>query len=216
MPDLPGYGRSTPLPEAIEDRTIGMGTALGALIETLGQPTHLCGHSYGGNVALHAAMSTPDRVARLTLLEPVFFRALALAGDDQELARATQFFSSYAKRVTGGEPEAVSEMIDFWFGENAFSKLPTSVQVFLTTAAPKNGLDVLAAMSETMTREQLAVFPKPTVVAYGDASPATAPAIAKALASLLPKARLKVMAGAHHGMLDTHAQLVADLIGDPS
>jgi pimeloyl-ACP methyl ester carboxylesterase len=212
VPDLPGYGRSDPLPDAATGRTAAMGAAIGVLIQSLGRDVHLCGHSYGANVALHAAVSNRSKVGRLTLLEPVFFRALHLVGDKEVLEPAVRFFSAYADRVTGGEPEAVCDMIDYWFGGGAFAKLPATVQGFLKTAAAKNGVDVRAAFSETMTLEQLAAFTNPATVAYGATSPATAPAIAGALVGLLPHAQLQVISGAHHGMLDTHAQAVADLI----
>jgi pimeloyl-ACP methyl ester carboxylesterase len=103
-------------------------------------------------------------------------------------------------------------MIDFWFGAGAFSRLPHQVQGFLTAAAPKNGLDVRSSLAEALTREQLAGFAKPVLVAHGAASPPVAPAIAKALASLLPAAHLSAIDGASHGMLDTHPDAVAALL----
>jgi pimeloyl-ACP methyl ester carboxylesterase len=63
-----------------------------------------------------------------------------------------------------------------------------------------------------LCREQLAGFAKPVLVAYGEASPPVAPAIAKALVSLLPTARLHAIDDASHGMLDTHPDAVAALL----
>jgi pimeloyl-ACP methyl ester carboxylesterase len=76
----------------------------------------LCGHSYGGNVALHAAIARPMPVQSLVLSEPVFFRALYLAREQQALEAAVRFFSTYADRVERGEAAAVAEMIDYWIG----------------------------------------------------------------------------------------------------
>ncbi len=212
MPDLPGYGSSDPVPQAPEGRTARMGAAIAALVESCGAPVRLCGHSYGGNVALHAMLAAPQAVADVTLLEPVFFRALTLTGDIGTRQPAERFFLDYADRVTGGKPEAVGEMIDFWFGSGAFARLPQQVQGFLIGASPKNGLDVRSSFAETVAREALAGFSRPVLVAYGGASPPVAPAIAKALVSLLPAARLESIAGAGHGMLDTHPDAVAGLL----
>lgn len=211
--DLPGYGRSDPLPEHETNRTAAMGATVSVLIESLSEPVRLCGHSYGGNVALHAAIHRPATVKHLTLLEPVAFRALKLADDRHTLAAATQFFSSYTDRVTGGETDAVSDMIDFWFGRGSFSKLPSAVQAYLKASAAKNGVDVRASLSETTTCAELRTLTGPATVAYGDASPATAAAIARALARLLPNSETCTVAGAAHGMLDTHPQDVAALVG---
>lgn len=210
--DLPGYGRSDPLPEHETSRTTAMGAAVAALIDSLGEPVRLCGHSYGGNVALHAAVLRPGKVRSLTLLEPVAFRALELVGDEATLAAAKRFFVDYADRVIGGEPDAVSEMIDYWFGSDSFSKLPPAVQGHLRASAAKNGADVRASFSETLTRAQLQLILAPSTVAYGDASPATAAAIARALVRLLPNAELRSIADAKHGLLDTHPREVAALI----
>ena len=212
MPDLPGYGGSDPVAQDPQSRTAKIGAAIAALIETCGEPVRLCGHSYGGNVALHAALAVRHGIAHLTLLEPVFFRALELTGAEDVRRPAAEFFAGYADRVTGGKPEAVGEMIDFWFGTGAFARLPHQVQGFLTAAAPKNGRDVRSSLAEALTREQLASFAKPVLVAYGAASPPIASAIAEALVSLLPAARLHAIDGASHGMLDTHPDAVAALL----
>jgi pimeloyl-ACP methyl ester carboxylesterase len=127
-PDLPGYGGSTPLPPGITHRTQAMGVAVGRLLEGCAGNAWLCGHSYGGNVVLHAALRHRERVNSVVLLEPVFMRALELAGEWETLKKSRAFFSSYVARVLGGEPEAVSTMIEFWFGPAAFDRLPLPVQ----------------------------------------------------------------------------------------
>ena len=60
------------------------------------------------------------------LFEPVFFRALYLSHNDQVLLPAKRFFVAYAERVTGGEPAAVGEMIDYWFGAGSFAQMHPS------------------------------------------------------------------------------------------
>src|SRR5690242_1805345 len=63
-----------------------------ALIQTIGEPVFLLGHSYGAHVALAAAAMTPDLIRRLVLYEPPWpsllspvalapLEALAAAGD---------------------------------------------------------------------------------------------------------------------------------------
>jgi pimeloyl-ACP methyl ester carboxylesterase len=212
MPDMPGYGGSDPVTPSAPGQTAAMGAAIGALIESCGEPVRLGGHSYGGNVALHAAISHAGLVRSLVLFEPVFFRALHLAGDTEMLEPASRFLTAYADRVTGGEPAAVSEMVDYWFGRDAFARLPAPVQGLLVAAAPNNGADVRASFADQTTSEQLAAWARPVMVAYGGASPPVASAIARALVDLMPLAQLHCLPGAGHGMLDSHPDAVADLI----
>jgi pimeloyl-ACP methyl ester carboxylesterase len=212
LPDLPGYGGSDPLPNDTHARTAAMSAAIGVLVESCGDPVRLVGHSYGGNVALHAAILHAGRLHSLVLFEPVFFRALHLTGEEQAFLPAAHFFQAYADRATGGEPAAVSEMFDYLFGADAFARLPAAVQSYLIGAAPQNGADVRATFTEQLTVEQLAGFAKPVLVAYGDTSPSVLPAIARTLTGLMPLARQQVIPGAGHGMLDSHPVAVAELI----
>ncbi|MFJ3725512.1 alpha/beta fold hydrolase [Streptomyces sp. NPDC090045] len=69
--DLRGHGRTERPASGYDGRTAvrDLFALLGAL--GLGQrPVHLVGNSYGGTLALHAALARPDLVAGLTLLEP--------------------------------------------------------------------------------------------------------------------------------------------------
>jgi len=139
-------------------------------------------------------------------------RALDLGGEHDALADARAVFTAYTDRVAGGDPAAVSMMVDFWFGPGAFSRLPAQVQGFLMAAAATNAEDVTACFSESVTRAQLAAFDRPVVVACGGASPPVAQTIATTLARLLPNALVHPVPHAGHGMLDSHAEPVARLI----
>ena len=211
-PDMPGYGGAAPLPPDTAAHTQAMASAIGTTIDGCAGPVWLCGHSYGGNVALHAALDRREQVHGLLLLEPVFMRALELSGEDEVLAQARTFFAAYVERVEAAEPDAVGQMIDFWFGAGAYLKLPRPVQDFLNASAARNAKDVKASFRESISREQLASFDRPVLIAHGAVSPPLARTIATALASLLPKARVRSIAGASHAMLDTHPSDVAGVI----
>ncbi|MFD8986264.1 alpha/beta fold hydrolase, partial [Streptomyces sp. NPDC059564] len=69
--DLRGHGRSERPATGYDSRTAvrDLLSVLGA-IGLGGRRIHLVGNSYGGTLALHAALARPDLVAGLTLLEP--------------------------------------------------------------------------------------------------------------------------------------------------
>jgi len=210
--DLPGYGGSDRVPDEPVGRTALMGAAVARLIETCGQPVRVAGHSYGGNVALQAALQAePAAVERVALFEPVFFRALQLT-NDAALAPAAAHFENYVGRVLAGEDNVVRLMVDYWFGVGAYARLPEPVRGYLNANAGRNAHDVRSSFNDTATAEQLAALDRPVLVVHGDRSPEVVRAIGRALLLLLPDGRLEGLAGANHGMLESHPAAVAGLI----
>ncbi|MBM3558104.1 MAG: alpha/beta fold hydrolase, partial [Alphaproteobacteria bacterium] len=173
-PDLPGYGKSDPLPLGVADHTAAMAEAIIALIDAQDGRVRLAGHSYGGNVAIHAALARQDKIRDLALFESVFFRALALNGAVERLAEARRFFLAYVAAVDAGRNEAVEDMVDYWFGDGAFGRMPAPIRDHLRKGASANAADVRATFAETLTREALADFDKPVRLVLGGSSPAIA------------------------------------------
>lgn len=213
-PDLPGYGGSDLLEvDEPAGRMNAMGAAVARLVEAMRAPVRLVGHSFGGNIALQAALhARPDAVERIVLLEPVYFRALQLIGDDAALEPAAAHFEDYARRATTGEPEVVRLMIDYWFGAGAFARLPEPVRDYLGASAARNAIDVRSTFLGTSTAADLAALQRPVTIVDGETSREVVRSIARALVKLLPNARMEGLAGANHGMLDTHPEAVARLI----
>jgi pimeloyl-ACP methyl ester carboxylesterase len=213
-PDLPGYGGSDRLEvDEPAGRMDAMGAAVARLVESLGAPVRLVGHSYGGNIALQSALqASSDTIERIVLFEPVYFRALQLTGDDAALGPAAAHFEDYARRATAGEPEVVRLMIDYWFGAGAFARMPDPVRGYLSASAARNAIDVRSTFLGTSTAADLAALRQPVMIVDGATSPDVVRSIARALVKLLPNARMEGLAGANHGMLDTHPEAVARLI----
>lgn len=73
VPDLPGYGDSTPMTGHRHD-VPGYASAVTGLLDRLGagaRPVTLLGHSFGSVVAAHVAASVPELVRRLVLVNPI-------------------------------------------------------------------------------------------------------------------------------------------------
>jgi pimeloyl-ACP methyl ester carboxylesterase len=212
MPDLPGYGASDPVTDQPKGRAALMGRAVVRLVEHVGPVAVVAGHSYGGLVALQAALQAKSgTMGRLVVLEPIFIRGLQLLGDPA-LAVASAYFDDYVGRVDAGEQGAVSLMVDFWFGAGAYTRLPEPVRAYLNANAARNVLDVRSSFYDIATAEQLAALAIPVMMVHGDRSSDVVAAMGRALLTLVPNARLTALAGANHGMLETHPEAVAKLI----
>lgn len=211
--DLPGYGGSDGVPDAPVGRAALMGAAVARLVESCGAAVRLAGHSYGGVVAIQAALQAKaGTVGRLALFEPVFFRALHLTGDKAALDPAVAHFEDYAGRALAAEPGVVRLMIDYWFGSGAFARMPGPVRSYLDANAARNALDVRSSFNDVATETQLRRLVAPVVVATGDKSPDVVRAIGRGLMKLVPDGRMESLSGANHGMLDSHPEAVARLI----
>ena len=106
--DLPGHGRSEPLPG---DSSIGTyANALRDLLDALGHPTAtVVGHSLGGGVALQFAYQYPQRCERLVLVSSgglgaevsAILRAASLPGVEHVLAVVAHRHLIAAGRTSG-------------------------------------------------------------------------------------------------------------------
>ena len=185
-------------------RTIG-------IIDRCDCKVHLVGHSYGGGVALRAAVERPNRIASLTLYEPSAFHLLKAMGarGAVALAEIRAIATEVAKGViTGDYRGAVSSFVDYWGGPGAWAALRPSVQAALTRWTPKAPLDFRALIDEPTPASAYADLRFPALIMRGEHAPAPTRLIADNLPALMPAARLAVIAGAGHMGPLTHASEV--------
>jgi len=185
------------------------------LIDESVRKVHLVGHSYGGGVALHAALARPGRIASLTLYEPSAFHLLKIIGD-----RGAAGFTEIADitRVTaqgvmaGDYAGAAAAFVDYWSGGGAWAALRPAVQAALIRWAPKAPLDFRALIEEQTPLAAYRDLRMPVLVIRGEHAPRPTRTIAETLAGMLPQARLVVVEGAGHMGPLTHGALVGELI----
>ena len=172
---------------------------------------HLVGHSYGGGVALRAAVERPDRIASLTLYEPSAFHLLKTMG-----ARGAAAFAEIRaiatkvdeEVISGDYREAAISFVDYWGGRGAWVALRPSVQAGLTRWVPKAPLDFRAVMNEPTAPSRYSDLHFPALIMRGEHAPAPTRLIAETLPALMPAAGLLVIAGAGHMGPLTHASEV--------
>ncbi len=125
-PDSLGAGRSPAWPA---DRIVTLADEV-ALLEPVfaaaGDPFCLVGHSYGGAVALMAALAWPDRVRAIALYEPTLFSLLEQEAPGQEAANGIRSAAAdAAAAVEAGDLDAAAErFIDYWMGEGSWRRMP--------------------------------------------------------------------------------------------
>ena len=213
-PNLPGYG-DTPR-EALEGQgdIARAAELIEAMLARLGPPLVIAGHSYGGVLALRVTLRGVARPRALALFEPVAVRVLEALGDVEAFAGVKTFFDDYTSRVDAGDLEAVRTMVDYWFGPDAFDRLPESARTFLVRHARENVRDVRAAFHEPYSRELVRRLTVPVLVVCGSRSPAAMRRICAHIAAHAAQGSLVTLDDATHAMTATHAEAVAGLIDD--
>jgi pimeloyl-ACP methyl ester carboxylesterase len=231
-PDRPGQGLRDPIdlpPRRFRETAVAW---LDRLLDALElDTTVLLGHSGGAVWALWYALAHPERVKRLVLVDPPAFpktrcplplRLVATPGLGELLSRSVP-----------PSPKSLLQMASF-MGEGAtLTAHPDLIDLWVATSrdpvadrAARAELRVLispfALLSRSGWRRRSRVRPDelrqvaiPTLMVWGERDPLVSVSVARAVAELIPRARLEVLAGGHMpwlGQPDQTAALVAEFV----
>jgi pimeloyl-[acyl-carrier protein] methyl ester esterase len=195
--DLPGHGASPDAPFTLA------GLAQN-LAERLPAQVRLCGWSLGGQLALKMAALSPAQVERLILVgsTPRF-----TVGPDWTAGVEREVFLAFAHSLEQDYEGTLKRFLSLQArsGDDARA-LVKQLRVALFArgrpgvAALRSGLEILL---ETDLRVEAAVA-QPTLLLHGDYDTLAPVGAARWLAAHLPRAELRVMAGAAHGPFLSH------------
>jgi pimeloyl-ACP methyl ester carboxylesterase len=209
-PDSYGAGRSPAWPAG---RKVALGDEV-ALLEPAfaraGNPFSLVGHSYGGAVALVAALS--HRPKALALYEPTLF---SLVEKPDEVDGIRHAVAAATAALAGGDSAgAARHFIDFWMGDGSFDRMPERVQA-ATQESVKNIQGWKDALFDEPTPlRAFAALDVPVLLMVGEDSPLSSRAVARRLAGVLPRVQLLELAGLGHMAPVTHPEKVNPAIAE--
>ncbi len=215
-PDFLGYGRSSGWPEGEEFHFILDALAIEALLDSIAEPIHLVGHSYGGFIALLVALHHPSLVRSLAVFEPVAFGVLHSRHDAAGLSSlvVAGIESSLMNARTGGQEPWLRAFVDYWSGEGAWERLPEVTRASFRAVGWKLFGEVRSLLLDRTPHQAYATLSMPTLLLCGDASPIAARRVVALLAEAIPGAQARSVAGAGHMGPLTHAAQVNGWIAD--
>jgi pimeloyl-ACP methyl ester carboxylesterase len=175
-----------------------------ALIQAVGTPVFLLGHSYGAHAALVAAAATPQAVRKLVLYEPAWPRVVgkeALAGLET-LTRAGRWddFAVTFFRDVLSVPVAELEAL------RATAQWPPIV-----ADAPASLHDLRALSRYDFRPERFRDLRIPVLLQIGTESPRDL-YVTDALAGALPDARIEALPGQAHEGMTTAPEMYAEAV----
>lgn len=202
-PDLYGYGASAQWPGRGMFSLAHEAQIVHALLDRVGEPAHLVGHSYGGAVALHVARLHGERLRSLALIEPVAFHLLS------ERAEIAALAEGVARAVACGDYHSgFAAFVDYWSGPGAWDAIPAARREAMAARLPKVALDFHAALHEPARLADFYTMAVPTLLLRGALSPLPARRICDLLAQALPDPQLVTLNDAGHMAPLTHASQV--------
>jgi pimeloyl-ACP methyl ester carboxylesterase len=168
--DLYGSGKS-PHWRADQPLTLADEVALlEPIFESIGDRFHLIGHSYGGAVALKAALAGPRRLRSLILFEPVLFGLLNAHDPAQREITAVRD-DTIAAVDRGDLDTAGARFVEYWTGAGAWAGMPDERRRLVANAMRKVKSEWHAAFEEPASLSAFGALDVPTLSLVGRIPP---------------------------------------------
>ena len=207
--DGPGHGRSElPPPFSLEDHTDAL---LDALTSLDVNRAVFVGLSWGGMVAMRAAIQSPKRVAAMVLMDT--------SADAEDKTKVVKYrvLASFARRFGVPPFLAHGEMARILFGARTREEHPEIVERWARTVNGYSRDGVARAAKAVVIHrksiaDKLGAVTAPTLVVCGRDDIATGPAKSEAIARAIPGARLEWIEGAGHMSAIEQPEAVAKVV----
>ncbi len=214
VPDLHGYGRTGAWPDARGNVLAGEGRIVETLLGMIDGRVHLVGHSYGGSIAGRVALSHPERLASLVMIEPTLFHLLEEAGEAAAYAEIHGVAEAVVKHAAAGDLETATEtFLNYWVGPGALAAMPPERQQVVVGSIVKLRQEWPAAFgSGEPGCADFASITAPLLLIEATETTLAAARVIHVLRGVLPECDHKQVAGAAHMSPVTHPELVNPLI----
>jgi pimeloyl-ACP methyl ester carboxylesterase len=213
-PDSLGAGRSPAWPVGRAVRLRDEVALLEPVFAAAGKPFCLVGHSYGGAVALMAALARPDRVRAIAVYEPTLF---ALLGESPRGRQAALGIASVVAEagvaLDRHDLDAAGErFIDYWMGAGAWSRMPLARRAAIASSMTNLRGWARALFCEPTPLHAFRALDVPVLCMIGAQSPESSREVARRLTEVLGHVTvMEFDALGHMGPL-THPQVVNEAV----
>ena len=190
-------------------------TFLRPVFDAAGDSFHLVGHSFGGAVALKAALRYRARLQSLTLIEPTLFALLISSAPEgsatDEILRHTETISDLAD--LGDHEAAAQQFVDYWFQTGAWATAREEVRADIRDRMSLVRQRWDALLRDPVQVADLALLNIPTLYLTARNSNVPTRALSELLIRALPRVRTIDIEGVGHMAPLSNPDRVNPLIG---
>lgn len=175
---------------------------IAAVAESIGEPVFILGHSYGGLVALEAALLT-DKISKLILYEPPVPTGTPIYPPGTPEKMQTLIDNNENEAALEVMLREVIKMPDHEFYK--YRKLPAyKKRIELAPTIPR---EVMVELNYDFAAEKFAGFNIPALLLLGGDSPAVFREATELLDETLPNSKVVIMPGQQHIAMDANTEL---------
>src|SRR4051812_42861343 len=198
--DSYGSGKSPAWPAGREAWLHDEVSLLEPVFARAGDPFALVGHSYGGAIALIAALSQPPRVRALALYEPTLFSLIETESPPPNGADGIKSAVSAATAYldAGDLMHAAERFIDFWMGKGSWAHMPAARQAPIAQSVVSIPAWGHALLNEPTPLSAFRALKIPVLYMTGSESPASSLGVARLLTLVLPNVEVIELKGLGH------------------
>ncbi len=213
--DLQGCAGTTPWAEPPHMTLADEARLVRDLARACEAPVHLVGHSYGGAVALRAALEAPAPYASLVLMEPIPFNLLREAGEAALHKELLTELEAFVGTAQSGDPgRAMGRFVEYWNAKpGMWPGLPDPVRAELTGRVPAMLHQCMALKYDSTSLTDCARVGLPAVLMSGSKTIAPMQALSDLVAARIPRCHHVTLPGLRHMAPATHPQPVAEALG---
>ncbi|QIM47916.1 alpha/beta hydrolase [Pusillimonas sp. DMV24BSW_D] len=213
--NLFGYGDTTVWSSVGTQTFYAQVELIKVLVQNLQEPFSLVGHSFGGAVAMRAALSFGRQVEKLVLFEPIPFHLLRQNGPSDIYLEAITLLHHVKCYGSLGDWSRVAETFaDYWSGVGTWERMPEDRKAIFTKNIVPAFYEVDSLISEDTTIQQFGKISAQTLALYATTTQRPIHALMALFKQECDSWTVQELNGVGHMAPLTHPDLFASMVHD--